>query len=82
MRVRFTTDKAAWARACEYAKATNRTPSELVSEALDQIQARYPKRRGCDETGIGALRAEVRALRRLVVQAGTYSGIMDAVADA
>lgn len=82
MRVRFTTDKAAWDRACKYAKATNRTPSELVAEALEQIQARYPKRRQGAETGIDALRAEVRALRRLVVQAGTSGGVEQAIWDA
>lgn len=71
MRVRFTTDKAAWARACEYAKATNRTPSELVAEALEQIQARYPKRRGYTETELDVLCSKVAVKLGLRVPAGT-----------
>jgi hypothetical protein len=44
MRVRFTIDSERWEKALAYAKATNRTSSELICEALDQIEARYPKR--------------------------------------
>ena len=59
MRVRFSIDPAAWARACEYAELTHRSPSELVVEALEQLQARYPKRRHASETDIDALVDEV-----------------------
>jgi hypothetical protein len=50
MRPRFTISTEKWKRACEYAEATNRTPSELVNEALDQIQSRYPKPKKAIET--------------------------------
>jgi hypothetical protein len=50
MRPRFTIDSKAWKRACEYAEATHRTPSELVVIALEQIQARYPKPKKAIET--------------------------------
>lgn len=71
MRVRFTIDKDRWQRAYEYAEATNRTPSELIVEALDQIQARYPKRRQCAENDLDALCIKVAARLGLQVPAGT-----------
>ena len=66
MRPRFTIDADKWKRACEYAELTNRTPSELVVEALEQIQARYPKRRHASELTLEALAdkvADIIALR-------------------
>lgn len=74
MRVRFTIDNDRWARAREYAEATNRTPSELVAEALDQMQARYPKRRQCVETDLDVLAAKVAEKLGLQVHAGTLWG--------
>lgn len=74
MRVRFTVDKAAWTRACEYATATHRTPSELVVEALEQMQARYPKRRQYTETEVDAMVIQVAAKLGLQVPAGTLQG--------
>jgi tRNA A37 N6-isopentenylltransferase MiaA len=72
-RRRFTIDDARWSRALEYAEATNRTPSELVCEALDQIQARYPKRRHATETDVDVLAGKVAGLLGLRVPAGTLS---------
>lgn len=69
--MRFAIDAADWDRACEYAKATNRTPSELVAESLDQIQARYPKRRQYVETDLDVLAAKVARLLASQVPAGT-----------
>lgn len=77
MRARFTIDKARWSRACEYAEATNRTPSELVAEALEQIQARYPKRRQCVETDLDVLAGKVARLLSLQVPAGTSGAIAE-----
>ena len=72
MRARFTISPEAWARAREYAKATNRTPSELVVEALEQIQARYPsKRHHATETDIDVLAGKVAAIIASKVPAGT-----------
>ena len=73
-RVRFTIDPERWARACEYAEATNRTPSELVCEALDQMQARYPKRPHTTETDLDALVSKIAARLGLRVPAGTSGG--------
>jgi hypothetical protein len=63
MRPRFTTTADKWRKACEYAEATNRTPSELVNEALDQIQSRYPKPKKAIETYDLALLVEKVAER-------------------
>lgn len=75
MRVRFSIDKTEWQRACEYAAATHRTPSELVVEALEQMQARYPRK------GLQATRIDLDALADAVAErmqtrvlAGTLSG--------
>ena len=73
MRPRFTITPEKWRKACEYAKATNRTPSELVAEALEQIQARYPKRRQCAESELDVLADKVAAILAPRVLAGTYS---------
>jgi predicted transcriptional regulator len=74
MRIRFTIDDARWSRVQEYAEATNRTTSELICEALDQIQARYPKRRHAAETELDVLASKVAAILRLQVPAGTFGG--------
>ena len=71
MRIRFTIDSASWKRACEYAEATNRTFTELVCEALDQLQARYPKRPRCDATCEERVMARVLAQLTPQVHAGT-----------
>lgn len=71
MRPRFTIDREAWVRACAYAEATHRTPSELVVEALEQIQARYPKTPRCDESMEERVAARVLALLASRVPAGT-----------
>lgn len=75
MRVRFSIDKDDWRRACEYAEATHRTPSGLIVEALDQMQARYPRK------GLQATRIDMDAIVAAVVEkmqgrvlAGTLSG--------
>jgi hypothetical protein len=61
MRVRFTAKSSEWwDGVLAYAEATNRTPSELVCEALDQIQARYPKRPRSNES------EEERIIRRIL----------------
>lgn len=72
MRPRFTIDADRWKCACEYAAATNRTPSELVVEALDQIQARYPKKARRNESDVERLAVQVAALLGLQVPAGTF----------
>jgi hypothetical protein len=61
MRVRFTAKSREWWDAVmDYAEATNRTPSELVCEALDQIQARYPKKSAkASDTDLSALASRV-----------------------
>lgn len=59
MRARFTIPSAAWGRARAYAEATNRTPSELICEALDQIQKRYPRGFHTAETDLDILAAKV-----------------------
>lgn len=74
MRRRFTIDEDRWHKALEYAKATNRTPSELICEALDQMQARYPKRRQEPKYSNMALAADVAKILRLQVPAGTLEG--------
>lgn len=71
MRPRFTITPEKWRKACDYAKATNRTPSELVVEALEQIQARYPKRHHCAESELDDIVSKVSARLGLQVQAGT-----------
>ena len=71
IRPRFTITPEKWRKACDYAKATNRTPSELVVEALEQIQARYPKRHHCAESELDDMVAKVSARLGLQVQAGT-----------
>jgi predicted RNA-binding protein with PIN domain len=74
MRVRFTITSDRWEQAKEYAKATNRTTSELINEALEQIQARYSKRhRSPAESELDALSVLV-ADRLSRVPAGTYKG--------
>jgi hypothetical protein len=74
MRPRFTIADDAWKRACQYAADTHRTPSELVVEALEQLQARYPKRhRTIAEAEFDALCEKV-ALRLSTVPAGTSGG--------
>jgi len=46
MRIRFTPKSLEWWNTvCQYAADTHRSPSELICEALEQIMARYPKRR-------------------------------------
>jgi hypothetical protein len=60
MRVRITVGSPVWwEKVLAYATDTNRTPSELVCEALDQIMARYPKRRHGAECGLDALAIKV-----------------------
>ena len=71
MRVRFSIDSEAWKRACEYAESTHRTPSELICEALAQIEARYPKRRHETEKDFDVLVSQVAAKLGLQVPAGT-----------
>lgn len=74
MRVRFTIDAAAWRAACEYAELTNRSPSELIAEALEQIRARYPKRRRSTETDLDVLAGKVAEKLALQVPASTFTG--------
>jgi hypothetical protein len=74
MRVRFSIDSAKWTDALAYAEATNRSPSELICEALDQIQARYPKRRHATETSLIELAVKVADILGLQVPAGTFTG--------
>jgi hypothetical protein len=65
-RRRFIIADDKWDRVVEYAEDTNRTTSELICEALDQIMARYPKRRHATECDLDALAikvAEIIALR-------------------
>jgi hypothetical protein len=71
MRVRFTIDGEAWKRAVEYAGATHRTPSELVVEALEQMQARYPKKAKIDAETEERIARRVLTLLRATVPAGT-----------
>jgi hypothetical protein len=72
MRVRITVGSAVWwDKVLAYATDTNRTPSELVCEALEQIMARYPKRRQCVETDLDVLAAKVAKKLSLHVPAGT-----------
>ena len=71
MRVRFSIETEAWRRACEYAELTHRTPSELVVEALEQIQARYPKRRHMAESDLDELALRIAQKLGLQVPAGT-----------
>ena len=60
MRVRFTAKSLSWWKGVlQYAEDTNRTPSELICEALDQIQARYPKRRQATQTDMDAICNEI-----------------------
>jgi len=72
MRARFTIAAPAWGRARAYAEATNRTPSELICEALDQIQARYPKTPRCNETCEERVMARILANLAPRVPAGTF----------
>jgi hypothetical protein len=52
-RRRVTISDDLWTRSCQYAKDTNRSHSELISESLEQIMARYPvKRNGHQMTNI------------------------------
>jgi hypothetical protein len=67
-RRRVTIPDDLWSRICQYAKDTNRSTSELVCEALEQIMARYPvKRNGpkSTEIDIHALAHEVADILRL-----------------
>jgi len=81
-RRRFTIDDARWARACEYAEATNRTPSELICEALDQIEARYPKHAKINETDEDRIITRIMAKLALQVPAGTFKGNSRAIREA
>lgn len=74
MRVRITIDPEKWNRALAYAKDTNRSPSELVCEALDQIQARYPKTPRCNKTCEERVIARILASLASGVPAGTLGG--------
>jgi hypothetical protein len=74
MRARFTIADSAWGRAQAYAEATNRTPSELICEALDQIQARYPKTPRCNGTCEERVIARILADLASQVPAGTFAG--------
>ena len=74
VRVRFSIEKLRWQKACEYAEATNRTPTELICEALEQMQTRYPKRPRCTETELDVLAAKVASKLSLQVPAGTSGG--------
>jgi hypothetical protein len=73
-RRRFTIDDAQWGRALEYAKLTNRTPSQLICEALDQIQTRYPKTPRCNGTCEERVTARILADLASRVPAGTSEG--------
>lgn len=77
MRVRITIEPCVWKRACAYASATHRTPSELVAEALEQIQARYPKCPKSIETDLDVLAAKVAEKLALRVPAGTLEAKID-----
>jgi hypothetical protein len=74
LRVRLTVDGGIWRRAVVYAADTNRTPAELVDEALEQIMARYPRRRQAAETDVEALAAKVAEILATRVPAGTSTG--------
>jgi hypothetical protein len=77
-RRRFTRDADKWEFDCEYAKATNRTPTQLINEALDQMEARYPiKRRHATEVDLDTLASKVAAIIASQVRAGTLGGIKD-----
>ena len=65
MRVRFTIAHEKWAAAEQYAKDTNRSTSELICEAIDQLMARYPKRRHATETDLDVLTDKVAKKLRL-----------------
>ena len=77
MRQRFTIDPAAWKRACEYAALTNRTPSELIVEALEQMQARYPKQPKIDDGMEERIFKRVLASLASQVPAGTLQDDLD-----
>ena len=62
MRARITIDTELWQRVCQYAKDTNRTTSELICESLEQIMARYPKRRHLTETDLNELSDKVATI--------------------
>jgi hypothetical protein len=63
IRVRFTTrSQEFWNTVLQYAKDTNRTPSELVNEALEQMMARYPKRRHEAKFDLDALADKVATI--------------------
>jgi len=67
-RRRVTIPDDLWNRACQYAKDTNRSTSELVCESLEQIMARYPVKRNSHksaEVDIHALALEVAEILRL-----------------
>jgi hypothetical protein len=53
MRVRFTAESLDWWNTVlDYAKAKRMEPSALICESLDQMMARYPKRRQPSEIDI------------------------------
>lgn len=74
MRPRITIPDAAWKRACEYAEATHRNPSQLVVEALEQMQARYPKRPRIDADAEERIVARILEKLAPQVPAGTFGG--------
>ncbi len=73
-RVRFSIDAEAGSRAKQYAKDTHRNTTEMICEALEQLQARYPKRPHGTQTDLDALASKVAAILRLHVPAGTLQG--------
>ena len=70
-RRRVTIPDDLWNRACQYAKDTNRSTSELVCESLEQIMARYPvKRNGLKSTEIDLDSLASKVAERLCLKDG------------